>query len=40
MVEKCGGHLFKKIKGDYFTIIGFPIFDVVKFLRKRGMGVL
>jgi len=35
-LENFGIHLFEEIKGDYFTILGFPILALLKFLRTKG----
>lgn len=36
-VETVGIHLFEKISGDYFTILGLPLLPLLEFLRKSGM---
>ena len=35
-LEFFGIHLFEEIKGDYFTILGFPIVSLLKTLREKG----
>jgi septum formation protein len=40
MLEGVGAHLFEKIDGDYFTIIGLPLLDVLSGLRSLGQEVL
>ncbi len=35
-LESFGIHLFEDIKGDYFTILGFPIVSLLNMLRKQG----
>ena len=35
-LESFGIHLFEEIRGDYFTILGFPVLALLKFLRKEG----
>jgi len=35
-IEGLGIQLFEKIKGDYFTILGLPLFPALDFLRRRG----
>jgi len=35
-LESFGIHLFEDIKGDYFTILGFPIVSLLTMLRKQG----
>ena len=34
-LEAEGIQLFETIKGDYFTILGFPVLPLLKFLRSR-----
>lgn len=36
-VETVGIHLFEKISGDYFTILGLPLLPLLEFLRASGM---
>jgi septum formation protein len=35
-LEKLGIHLFEKIEGDHFTILGLPLFALLNFLRREG----
>jgi septum formation protein len=35
-LEKLGIHLFARIEGDHFTILGLPLLALVAFLRKAG----
>jgi septum formation protein len=35
-LEKLGIHLFARIEGDHFTILGLPLLTLVAFLRKAG----
>jgi septum formation protein len=36
-IESAGIHLFEKISGDYFTILGLPLLPLLGFLRKAEM---
>jgi len=35
-LEALGIHLFEKIEGDHFTILGLPLFALLGFLRREG----
>ncbi len=35
-LEKLGVHLFERVEGDYFTILGMPLLPLLAFLRGRG----
>ena len=35
-VEKLGIHLFERIDGDHFTIMGLPLLPLLDFLRRDG----
>jgi septum formation protein len=35
-LEALGCHLFAKIEGDHFTILGLPLFALLAFLRREG----
>jgi septum formation protein len=35
-IEGPGIQLFERIDGDYFTILGLPLLQVLEFLRQRG----
>jgi septum formation protein len=35
-LEKLGIHLFARIEGDHFTILGLPLLPLIAFLRKEG----
>jgi septum formation protein len=36
-LEKLGAHLFTRIEGDYFSILGLPLLAVLGYLRERGL---
>ena len=35
-IESTGIHLFEKIEGDYFTILGLPLLPLLDYLRQYG----
>ena len=35
-IEGLGIHLFERIEGDYFTILGLPLLPLLDFLRQDG----
>ena len=35
-IEGAGIHLFERIEGDYFTILGLPLLPLLDFLRQAG----
>jgi septum formation protein len=35
-LEKLGIHLFERIEGAHFTILGLPLMKLLEFLRKQG----
>jgi septum formation protein len=36
-VERLGTHLFSRIEGDHFSILGLPLLPTLAFLRDQGM---
>jgi septum formation protein len=36
-LEGLGVHLFERIDGDHFTILGLPLLPLLKFLRSQGL---
>lgn len=36
-LEGLGSQLFDGIEGDYFSILGLPLFELMKFLRGQGV---
>ncbi len=35
-LEGCGGQLFDKVEGDFFSILGLPLLELLSALRKEG----
>lgn len=38
-LEGVGAHLFSRIEGDYFTILGLPLLPLLGFLAGHGIGL-
>ena len=38
-LEAAGSQLFSRVQGDYFTVLGLPLLEVLGFLRTRGVCV-
>lgn len=38
-LEGLGAHLFSKIEGDYFTILGLPLLPLLSFLAEHGISM-
>lgn len=36
-LERLGVHLFDRIEGDHFTILGLPLFPLLDFLRREKL---
>ena len=36
-LEETGIHLFEKIEGSYFTILGLPLIPLLDFFREQGV---
>ena len=36
-LEGMGSQLFSRVDGDYFSVLGLPLLEVLGFLRARGM---
>ncbi len=36
-LEGLGVHLFERIDGDHFTILGLPLLPLLAFLRGQGL---
>lgn len=38
-LEGLGAHLFSRVDGDYFTILGLPLLPLLSFLQGHGIGL-
>jgi septum formation protein len=38
-LEGVGAHLFSRVDGDYFTILGLPLLPLLSFLQSHGIGL-
>jgi septum formation protein len=38
-LEGLGAHLFSRVDGDYFTILGLPLLPLLSFLTGQGIGL-
>ena len=36
-IESCGPHIIENIKGDFFNVMGFPLFPFLKFLKELNI---
>jgi septum formation protein len=39
-LEALGAHLFSRVDGDYFTILGLPLLPLLSFLAGHGIGLM
>lgn len=36
-LEGAGAQLFNRVQGDYFSVLGLPLLEVLEFLRNKGI---
>jgi nucleoside triphosphate pyrophosphatase len=36
-LERTGIHLFSRVEGDHFTVLGLPLLPLLEFLRNQGL---
>src|SRR5690606_21642686 len=36
-LEEEGARLFTRVQGDYFTVLGLPLFDLLSYLTLKGI---
>ena len=36
-LEGPGAHLFERVEGDFFTVLGLPLLPLLEFLRSEGV---
>ena len=36
-LEGGGAQLFSRVEGDYFSVLGLPLLELLGFLRTRGV---
>jgi septum formation protein len=36
-LEGKGSHLFERVDGDYFTVLGLPLLPLLDFFRRQGL---